>query len=192
MTSLDRVGFGRAEATAKAARVIDRFVDDMEKIVDKAELQDDTDDSNARKQVAAEIEKATTRLTVFLNLDTRYPARVPDLETKPSLKELMDEFLAEYADDRNYVDAIKKGKLAATKAGGPDSAFNEAIAQLVWLNDLDSSAMPPKELRILKQIAIGFYKTVVDEMLPKDYPPATKRKLMRRADALIEATRVAN
>ena len=192
MTSLDQVGFGHAEATAEAAQVIGRFVADIGKIVDQAELQDDTDDSEARKKVAAKIQKTITRLTVVLNLDTPVPVRVPDLETKPSLKGLMDEFLAKYADDRQYVDAIKKGKLAATKAGGPDSAINEAIAQLVWLNDLDSSAMLPEDRRILAQIVTGFYKYVVDEMLPKEYSPASKKRLMRVADSLIEATWAAN
>lgn len=55
----------------------------------------------------------------------------------------------------------------------PYAALHEAIAQLVWLSELDSSAMPPEERRILTQSVLGFCKYVFDELLPNEYSPAS-------------------
>ena len=78
-----------------------------------------------------------------------------------------------------------KEKLAAPKPGSFESAITEAIAQLMWLNNLDSNAMLPEDRRIMTQIVTGFYKYVVDEMLPKEHPPALKKRIRRIANSLV-------
>jgi hypothetical protein len=169
----------------EAAEVIDGLVVVAEKILAKAEGADSEQDKSLRSRLRAHIRKVLTTLPGLLLFGNPESARVPELESSPNVRELMDEVLAVYAEE--YADAISKGRLIGTKeGGGPDAALNEAIAGLVYVQDDAREAdIAPSIRHSLAQMAAGFFKTAV-EIQPDDLPAAEKKRLLRLADLLVE------
>ena len=123
------------EATRiEAADLIDRLVQASEKIVAKAERGIGDHDAALRDKLAAEIRKVLRTLPALFHLAGPTPARMPELEKSPNVRELLDEFLSAHAEQ--YTDAILKGRIAAAKGEvGPDAALKEAIAGLIFMHD---------------------------------------------------------
>jgi hypothetical protein len=117
---------------------------------------------------------------------------MPELESSPNVRELVDEFLAAHAE--RYADAIQRGRLAAAKGeAGPDAALKEAIAGLIYIHDDAREAdMTPGLRRSLARMAAGFFKTAVEQQAEERLPPAQKRRLQRLADGLVESAASAN
>lgn len=169
----------------EAAEAIDGLVVAAEKIVTKAEGADSEQDKSLRSRLRAHIKKVLKTLPRCLTTGSPDSARVPELESSPNVRELMDEVLAVYAEE--YADVISKGRLIGAKGGsGPDAAMSEAIAGLVYVHDDAREAdMAPSLRRSLAQMAAGFFKTAV-EIQPDDLPAAEKKRLLRLADSLVE------
>ncbi len=175
----------------EAAEVIDGFVESAEKIVAKAENADSEQDKPLRSRLGAHIRKVLRTLPRLLLVANPKPSRLPELESSPKVRELMDEFLAVHAEQ--YAGAILQGRLTAAKGGsGPDAAMKEAIAGLIYIHDdARETDMTPGLRRSLAQMAAGFFKTTV-EIPPADLPPARRRRLLRLADGLVESAAPTN
>jgi hypothetical protein len=167
------------------------FVESAEKIVAKAENADSEQDKPLRSRLGAHIRKVLRTLPRLLLVANPKPSRLPELESSPKVRELMDEFLAVHAEQ--YAGAILQGRLTAAKGGsGPDAAMKEAIAGLIYIHDdARETDMTPGLRRSLAQMAAGFFKTTV-EIPPADLPPARRRRLLRLADGLVESAAPTN
>ncbi len=167
-----------------ASRAIDGLVRSSEKIVAKAEHADSDQDRSLRVQLTAKIHEVVTTVSRSMLLSEPYPARLPELEASPNVRELLDEFLGVHA--KQYADAILKGRYAGAKGGGgADAGLNEAVAGLIYAYDhareVDTS---PMLRRSLAQMAAGFFKTAV-EIQPDDLPAAQEKRLQGLANTLI-------
>ena len=169
----------------EAAEAIDGLVVAAEKIVAKAEGADSEQDKSLRSRLKSHIRKVHSTLPGLLLIGNPESARVPELETSPNVRELMDEVLAVYAEE--YADAISKGRLIGAKGGGgPDAALNEAIAGLVYVHDDAREAdMAPSLRHSLSRVMAGVFKTAVESQ-PDGFPAAEKKRLLRLADGLIK------
>jgi hypothetical protein len=169
----------------EAAEVIDSFVRSAEKIEAKAEHADGEQDKVLRAKLVTDIRRILKTLPRLLLVANPEPIRLPELETSPNIRVLMDEFLAVHA--QHYAEAILKGRIAGAKGGsGPEAAMNEAIAGLIYAHDDAREAdMTPSLRRSLAQMAAGFLKTAV-EIQPEDLPSASRKRLLRLADVLVE------
>ena len=169
----------------EAAEVIDGLVLAAEKIVGKAEGADSEQDKALRSRLRAHIRKVLKTLPELRLVWNTKPIRVPELETSPNVRELMDEVLAVYAEE--YAEAILKGRLIGAKGGsGPDAALNEAIAGLVYVHDDAREAdMAPSLCHSLSRVMAGVFKTAVENQ-PDGFPTAEKKRLLRLADGLIK------
>jgi hypothetical protein len=169
----------------EAAEAIDGLVLAAEKIVGKAEGADSEQDKALRSRLRAHIKKVLKTLPRCLTTGTPDSARVPELESSPNVRELMDEVLAVYAEE--YAEAISKGRLIGAKGGsGPDAALNEAIAGLVYVHDdAREAGMAPSLRHSLSRVMAGVFKTAVENQ-PDDFPIAGKKRLLRLADGLIK------
>jgi len=169
----------------EAGEAIDGLVTLSEKAVAKAGDADGDRDKRLRAQLVNEINKAVRIVARALQTARPTPTRMPELESSPNVRELIDEFLAAHAEQ--YADAIQRGRLAAAKGeAGPDAALKEAIAGLIYIHDDAREAdTTPGLRRSLARMAAGFFKTAV-EIQPDDLPPASRKRLLRLADALVE------
>ena len=169
----------------EAAEIIDKFVKSAEKIVAKAEGADSEQDIVLRAKLVADIRRILKTLPRLLAVANLEPTRLPELETSPNVRALMDEFLAVHAEQ--YAEAILQGRIAGMKGGsGPEAAMNEAIAGLIYAHDDAREAdMTPSLRRSLAQMAAGFFKTAV-EIQPEDILPASRKRLLRLANSLVE------
>lgn len=179
----DRVG---------AAEVIDGLVTSVERVVAKAEDAEGDQDTRLRAQLVTSIKKSLRELQRLLILGESIPTRVPDLESSPNVRGLLDEFLAAHAEQ--HAAAIEEGRLAAVKEEvGPDAALKEAIAGLIYIHDDAREAeMSPKLRRQLTQMAAGFFKTAVEQQADGGLPLVPRRTLIRLAGALVESAASAN
>ncbi len=169
----------------EAAKVIDGLVVAAEKIVAKAEGAGSEQDKALRSRLGALIRKVLKSLPELMLTANPEPARMPELETSPNIRALMDEFLAAHAE--KYADAILQGRITGLKGGsGPEPAMNEAIAGLIYVHDDAREAdTTPGLRRSLAQMAAGFFKTTV-EIQPDEIPAASRKRLLRLANALVE------
>jgi hypothetical protein len=169
----------------KAAEVIDKLVKSAEKIVAKAEGADSEQDIVLRAKLVADIRRVLKKLPGLLSVANPEPTRLRELEASPNIRALMDEFLAVHAEQ--YAEAILQGRIAGMKGGsGPEAAMNEAIAGLIYAHDDAREAdTTPGLRRSLAQMAAGFFKTAV-EIQPEDLLPASRKRLLGLADALVE------
>jgi len=156
----------------EAAEAIDGLVKLSEKAVAKAGDADGDRDNRLRTQLVNKINKTIRIVARALQIARPTPARMPELESSPNVRELIDEFLAAHAEQ--YADAIEEGRLrAARREAGPDAALKEAIAGLIYIHDDARKAdMTPGLRRSLARMAAGFFKTAV-EIQPDDLPAAS-------------------
>jgi hypothetical protein len=175
----------------EAAEAISRLVTSAEKVVAKAEHADNAQDKVLRAKLVTDIRRAIKTLPILLSVANPKPTRLPELETSPKIRALMDEFLAAHAEE--YAEAISIGRLVAARGGsGPAATMNEAIAGLIYIHDDARDAdMTPGLHRSLAQMAAGFFKTAV-EIQPDDLPAASRKRLLRLADGLVESAASAN
>lgn len=175
----------------QAAEAIDRLVRFAEKAVKKVSVSKGDYGIPLRDQLVAEVRKLLRKLPRLMRIADPIPARMPELEASPNLRELLDELLAKHA--KTYAVAIAKGRHSGAKGGvGPYKAINEAIAELIYVyDDARDADMSPELRRSLTQMATGFFKTAV-EIQPKDFPPALRKRLTQRANALITRTTPSN
>jgi hypothetical protein len=169
----------------EAAEIIDKFVKSAEKIVAKAEGADSEQDKVLRAKLVADIRRILKTLPRLLAVANLEPTRLPELETSPNVRALMDEFLAVHAEQ--YAEAILQGRIAGMKGGsGPQAAMNEAIAGLIYAHDDAREAdMTPSLRRSLAQMAAGFFKTAV-QIQPDELPAASRKRLLGLANSLVE------
>lgn len=176
----------------ESAEAIDTLVTSSEKAVAKAAKSARDQDKHLRAQLVTAINKVVDVVARSLQIAPTAPTRMPELESSPRVRELLDEFLAAHAEQ--HAAAILEGRIAAAKKEvGPDAALKEAIAGLIYIHDDAREAdMSPGLRRPLTQMAAGFLKTAVELQAEESLPAAQKRRLLRLADALIESAASAN
>ena len=183
----------RNEDTRRAvAEVVDGLVTLVEWIVAKADDADEDQDKRLRNLLVAEITRSLQSLHGLLLTGESVAARVPALEAAPNVRELLDGFLAAYSGQN--ADAIEEGRIrAAQREVGPDAAFREAIAGLIYINDHAREAdMSPGLRRPLTQISAGFFKTALRQQAEEGLSPARKKRLLRLANSLVQSAASAN
>jgi hypothetical protein len=172
---------------AEAAEAIDGLVTSSEKTVAKAANADGNQDKRLRARLVTEINRVVEVVARSLQIALPTPTRMPELESSPNVRELVDEFLAAHVEQ--YAAAIEEGRIRAAKMEvGPDAALKEAIAGLIYIHDDARAAdMSPGLSRPLAQMAAGFFKTAVEQQTEASLPPAQKRQLLGLADGLVES-----